>query len=231
MPSSSASWPLTRVQEEGLAPSLRFWHTKKAADESLSVSPRASAHTPSGFELFPLLVRASHLGGSAAPLSPRTQCSRPRDSLAQPNPNARTAWQLPSQPRASFPSPSQTNDLPTQLHHALFELDGGQGYVLKPLEMRQTPARWPPPRQHLTRVTMRLISLHRLPTRAENRPRVHMGAHMQCHSHVPHLSGKTVPPKAGMVSSPSLQVGAPVASPSRRGPSRWADPLHLVSGA
>ena len=26
----------------------------------------------------------------------------------------------------------QTNDLPTQLHHALFELNGGRGYVLKP---------------------------------------------------------------------------------------------------
>ena len=30
----------------------------------------------------------------------------------------------------------QTNDLPTQLHHALFE--GSQGYVLKPLGMRTT---------------------------------------------------------------------------------------------
>ena len=30
----------------------------------------------------------------------------------------------------------QTNDLATQLHHALFELDGGFGYVLKPPELR-----------------------------------------------------------------------------------------------
>ena len=30
----------------------------------------------------------------------------------------------------------QTNDLPTQLHYALFELGGGSGYVLKPPELR-----------------------------------------------------------------------------------------------
>ena len=33
----------------------------------------------------------------------------------------------------------QTNDTPTQLHHALFALGGGCGYVLKPREMRAEP--------------------------------------------------------------------------------------------
>ena len=33
----------------------------------------------------------------------------------------------------------QTNDLPTQLHYALFELGGGSGYVLKPRELREVP--------------------------------------------------------------------------------------------
>lgn len=33
----------------------------------------------------------------------------------------------------------QTNDLPTQLHYALFELGGGGGYVLKPRELREVP--------------------------------------------------------------------------------------------
>ena len=33
----------------------------------------------------------------------------------------------------------QTNDLPSQLHHALFELNGGRGYVLKPAEMLGEP--------------------------------------------------------------------------------------------
>ena len=36
----------------------------------------------------------------------------------------------------------QTNDLPTQLHHAFFE--GSQGYVLKPLGMRTHPGPSPP---------------------------------------------------------------------------------------
>ena len=101
----------------------------------------------------------------------------------------------------------QTNDLPTQLHHALFALGGGLGYVLKPAEMREAPARWPPPRQHLTRVSVRLVSLHLLPTRMENRPRLHAGAHTACHEHVPHLSSRTPQPtKAGTVSSPSIQL-------------------------
>ena len=33
----------------------------------------------------------------------------------------------------------QTNDTPTQLHHALFALGGGCGYVFKPREMRAEP--------------------------------------------------------------------------------------------
>ena len=34
----------------------------------------------------------------------------------------------------------QTNDLPSQLHHALFKLGSGSGFVLKPLAMRQSDA-------------------------------------------------------------------------------------------
>ena len=63
----------------------------------------------------------------------------------------------------------QTNDLPTQLHHALFELGGGLGYVLKPEAMRVGTGTWPPERTDVQRVTLRLISLHQLPTRWEVR--------------------------------------------------------------
>ena len=55
----------------------------------------------------------------------------------------------------------QTNDLPSQLHHALFELNGGRGYVLKPPGMLgaagggATAASWPPPRVLLHAATLR----------------------------------------------------------------------------
>ena len=72
------------------------------------------------------------------------------------------------------------NDLPVQLHFALFR--GSGGYVLKPPEMRSalqdaTPSRsgdewrrnqsadayWPPPRATLHRTTIEILSLHHLP--------------------------------------------------------------------
>ena len=80
----------------------------------------------------------------------------------------------------------QTNDLPTQLHHALFE--GSQGYVLKPLGMRISEPDWPPASLTLTRVTLEILSLHGLPRPTESRPCLE-GRHARCHQYAPQLSG------------------------------------------
>ena len=77
--------------------------------------------------------------------------------------------------------------------------------MLKPAEMR-AGKRWPPPRQQLRRVTLRLISLHQLPTRGEHRPQLYYGQHAECHAHVSELSGRAVQPKAATASTPSLAV-------------------------
>eukprot|EP00966_Prymnesium_polylepis_P019322 445682-Prymnesium_polylepis.1 len=66
---------------------------------------------------------------------------------------------------------------------------------------------WPPARQQLTRVSIRLISLHQLPAGNQARPDVHVGKRAECHKHVSHLSGRTMPPKYSTdPSSPSLHV-------------------------
>ena len=73
----------------------------------------------------------------------------------------------------------QTNDVPTQLHHAFFE--NSAGFVLKPPELRLPAAGpWPPPRSQLRHITLRLISLHHLPKRSEARP-LFSGQHSACH--------------------------------------------------
>ena len=80
----------------------------------------------------------------------------------------------------------QTNDLPTQLHHALFE--GSQGYVLKPLGMRIPEPEWPPTSPTLTRFTLEVLSLHGLPRPTESRPCLE-GRHARCHQYAPQLCG------------------------------------------
>ena len=94
--------------------------------------------------------------------------------------------------------------LATQLHYALFELNGGHGYVLKPAEMRAPDGAWPPARQTVRRVTFTLISLHHLPTRGEQRPATKQGKHAACHAFTS-LSGTSAPPKEA-VRSPSIQL-------------------------
>ena len=106
---------------------------------------------------------------------------------------------------------AQTNDLPTQLHYALFERCGGKGYVLKPPELRQgSDSAWPPFRPMLRRVSIDLLSLHGLLSRREARPQLAEGERHGCHAYVPELSGRAVPPEPskprGAVSSPSLTV-------------------------
>ena len=77
----------------------------------------------------------------------------------------------------------------------------------KPVEMCLPDAAWPPPRQTVRRMNLRVVSLHHLPTSGENRP-ARGGPHMACHSHVPHLSGPTIAPKpsSSNVSSPCISV-------------------------
>ena len=95
------------------------------------------------------------------------------------------------------------NDLPLQLHHSLF--NGTGGYVLKPLEMRCGRA-WPPPRTHLHRATIRILSVHNLPKHGEARPRVE-GRRRTCHRYfASELSGTSTPPTNGEVSSPAVTV-------------------------
>ena len=99
----------------------------------------------------------------------------------------------------------QTNDVPMQLHRAFFEqLSGGHGYILKPPELRasSSEARWPPFRPTLHRVSVRVISLHQLPTRKEQRPNL-TGA---SHAFMPELSGSITPTKAGAVILPSFSA-------------------------
>ena len=102
----------------------------------------------------------------------------------------------------------QTNDTPTQLHHALFALGGGCGYVLKPREMRaEPPEAWPPARATLHRATITLLSLHQLPAPDEERPALARGHRRACHTCMPELSGEYTGPSASSVSSPSVSIG------------------------
>lgn len=76
--------------------------------------------------------------------------------------------------------------------------------MLKPAELRTNPPSWPPQREMIRHVELRLVSLHQLPTRKEQRPDVHDSPH---HKWVPKLSGLPEPPQAsGGVISPSLVV-------------------------
>ena len=118
--------------------------------------------------------------GRAFPLGLRTDSS---------NMDPRVPWRLGLQLAALN---LQTNDLATQLHYALFELAGGQGYVKKPKEMLAADPAWPPDRTMLTRVTMTLVSLHHLPTRPEHRPQ-REGTHALGHRFVRALSGEPTP--------------------------------------
>ena len=98
----------------------------------------------------------------------------------------------------------QTVDLPTQLHHALF---AARGYVLKPREMCSVDATWPPARTCRTCVTMRILSLHHLPTRREVRPRLLAGKRAAGHGQITSLSGLPVPPEPESgASSPQVKV-------------------------
>jgi len=105
-------------------------------------------------------------------------------------------------------------DLPVQLHFALFA--GSGGFVLKPLDMctsdvaldiAKEDAFWPPPHERLHRTSTKIISLHNLPKRTEQRPRFD-GSCEGCHKYAPQLSGTPVPPDSLMPSSPSITITA-----------------------
>lgn len=105
-------------------------------------------------------------------------------------------------------------DLAVQLHFALF--NGSGGFVLKPPEMLAVDADdsadgddkafWPPPRERLHRMTMKVVSLHELPKRGEQRPRFE-GSRMSCHKYLPELSGEPRAPTSSMdLSSQSVTI-------------------------
>jgi len=95
------------------------------------------------------------------------------------------------------------NDLPLQLHFALFK--GCGGYLLKPPEMVQPDAAWPQPRATHLKTTIHVISLHHLPKRRERRPR-YDGSSELCHMLVPELSGTSKLPDDLEPSSPALDI-------------------------
>jgi len=96
------------------------------------------------------------------------------------------------------------NDLPLQLHYALF--DGTAGYLLKPKEMRRGMGAWPPPHDSLCSLSLSILSVHNLPRRGEQRPRFG-GSRVACHAYLPQLSGAaSPPPSGGSVSSPAVTV-------------------------
>jgi len=100
------------------------------------------------------------------------------------------------------------NDLPLQLHYALFNKT--DGYQLKPREMREELAAleqaWPPPRDSLSCITCAVLSLHNLPKRHERRPRFR-GTREACHEFVPQLSGQgSLPLENESASSPAIEI-------------------------
>ena len=144
------------------------------------------------------------------------------------------------------------NDLPMQLHFALFR--GSGGFVLKPPEMlgyRQAPVIadvfdlsasgsdaeaeriseasaandfWPPPREQLHRATIELLTLHNLPTRNEQRPR-YSGSRSACHKFHPELSGIAALPDNLDPCSPELRLSI-YATGGTRAPLRCPQPSH-----
>ena len=80
------------------------------------------------------------------------------------------------------------------------------GYVLKPPELRGGGggAEWPPFRPNLQRFSVRLLALHRLPTRREQRPALEAAPH---HAYESALSGASAPPDpAGPINNATISV-------------------------
>ena len=95
----------------------------------------------------------------------------------------------------------QTNDLPVQLNRAFFQRAAANGYILKPPAMLAAQPAWPQPRQMVRCVTIKLLSLHQLPSRKEARP-----LYEPHHRYVERLRDVSLPPTAASVSSPALTV-------------------------
>jgi hypothetical protein len=66
---------------------------------------------------------------------------------------------------------------------------------------------WPPVRETVRRVSIRLLALYNLPTRREARPKLVGGPRTAAHSYVPQLNGERAPPDGSVnPSSPSIQL-------------------------
>lgn len=150
-----------------------------------------------------------------------------RSRLTSDNMDPLTAWRLGIHMVALN---HQTNDLPLQLNRALFALGASQGYLLKPPEMRRGES-WPPHRKTLRRVSLKVLTINRLPTRREHRPRKSSAAH---HAYESELSGTPTPPNpAGAVQSPIVQIelhaigGFSCVSPTLPVPQRTAQRIRV----
>eukprot|EP00966_Prymnesium_polylepis_P059185 1371782-Prymnesium_polylepis.1 len=125
----------------------------------------------------------------------------------------------------------RTDPVPAAPCSALFELSGGHGYVLKPVEMR-TDVMWPPARKTVRRVTVEVISLHQLPARGEHRPETSTGKRSACHQYgneYVNLSGLSVPPKASAASLSSPSVALELHAIVSRSSPKHAPPTSALS--
>ncbi|KAL1499340.1 hypothetical protein AB1Y20_011547 [Prymnesium parvum] len=209
------SLPITSINEDRLLLELGVSRTERDEVEGLSIAPRdsVSAHLSEQRRSSAAIVRLA--------LNPPPRVgffqTRTIDWLLRPFPlglrfsgnnmSPLPCWMAGAQHVALNMS---NNDLPVQLHFALF--NGTGGYVLKPEEMLRTrpkdenddeKALWPPPREELHRTTLELLSLHILPKRGEQRPRFD-GSHAACHQYAPELSGKCTPPANAEPSCPEI---------------------------
>jgi len=119
-------------------------------------------------------------------------------------------------------------DLYVTMHYALF--NGSEGFVLKPPEMvlqatvpatilSQSPSTqqkasrdlgvadhyWPPARDVLHLITIKVLSLHMCPKRGEHRP-LYNGRRGACHKFIPVLSGPLHPPNGLDAINTSLKL-------------------------
>ena len=197
--SAPAAWalPITSINEDRLLEELGLKRSERDQIEGLQVDLTTTAGQHGGFAMTEeLSSRAIRRLAANPPAEVGRMQRRTAERLLRPYPlglrfsgnnmSPLPGWLAGAQSVALNMS---NNDLPVQLHFALF--NGSSGYVLKPPEMRSTPSvagsapsvegsavassgqsslegiddesYWPPPREVLHRTTIEILSLHHLP--------------------------------------------------------------------